>query len=179
MSDRNGLQDLFLNAVRRSHTPVTLFLIKGVKLQGVITWFDSFSLLLRRDGQMQLVYKHSVSTIMPSAPVDVGAGAERLAKLAAVPKGLQDTFLTAARASQQPVTMFLTNGVMLTGEILSFDLFSLLLFRDGAVQLVYKHAISTIQPAEPLDLRGSETVPPGEADGGSSAGASDGDDPSA
>lgn len=161
--DRNGLQDLFLNAVRRSHTPVTLFLMKGVKLQGVITWFDSFSLLLRRDGAMQLVYKHSVSTIMPSAAIDVGDGADRLARLATTPKGLQDTFLTAAREAGEEVTMFLTNGVMLTGEILAFDLFSLMLFRDGAVQLVYKHAISTIQPAEPLNLRGDTPPPADEA----------------
>ena len=154
MADRNGLQDLFLNAVRRGHTPVTLFLVKGVKLQGVVTWFDSFSLLLRRDGQMQLVYKHSISTIMPSAPVDVGDGAERLAKLAAPSKALQETFLNAARKAEEPVTMFLINGVMLTGEIIAYDLFSLLLFRDGMVQLVYKHAVSTIQPAHVLDLRG-------------------------
>ena len=164
MSDRNGLQDLFLNAVRRARTPVTLFLMKGVKLQGVITWFDSFSLLLRRDGQMQLVYKHSVSTIMPSAAVDIGDGAARLAQLAQPPKGLQDTFLTAAREAQEVVTMFLTNGVMLTGEILAFDLFSLMLFRDGAVQLVYKHAISTIQPTEPLNLRGDAPLPDEDAD---------------
>ena len=154
MADRNGLQDLFLNAVRRGHTPVTLFLVKGVKLQGVVTWFDTFSLLLRRDGQMQLVYKHSISTIMPSAPVDVGDGAERLAKLAAPSKALQETFLNAARKSEEPMTMFLVNGVMLTGEIIAYDLFSLLLFRDGAVQLVYKHAVSTIQPGRSLDLRG-------------------------
>ena len=69
----NGLQDLFLNSLRKSKTPVTMFLVKGVKLQGVVTWFDNFSVLLRRDGQSQLVYKHSISTIMPSG------GAERSA----------------------------------------------------------------------------------------------------
>lgn len=168
MADRNGLQDLFLNAVRRSHTPVTLFLIKGVKLQGVITWFDSFSLLLRRDGQMQLVYKHSISTIMPSAPVDVGDGAERLHRLPNTSKALQEVFLTAARKSSQPVTMFLVNGVMLTGEVIAFDLFSLLLFRDGAVQLVYKHAISTISPEGPLNLRHE---PPADIRGAAGQGA--------
>jgi host factor-I protein len=67
-----SLQDQFLNNARRSKTPLTLFLLKGVKLQGVITWFDSFSLLLRRDGQNQLVYKHSISTIMPAAGLDLG-----------------------------------------------------------------------------------------------------------
>ena len=63
-----SLQDHFLNSVRRAKSPVTIFLVKGVKLQGVVTWFDAFSLLLRREGAAQLVYKHSISTIMPSEP---------------------------------------------------------------------------------------------------------------
>ncbi|MBS0255205.1 MAG: RNA chaperone Hfq, partial [Proteobacteria bacterium] len=64
-----NLQDQFLNLLRKHKTPVTMFLVKGVKLQGIVTWFDNFSILLRRDGQSQLVYKHAVSTIMPSQPV--------------------------------------------------------------------------------------------------------------
>ena len=64
----NNLQDLFLNSVRKAKTPVTMFLVKGVKLQGIITWFDNFSVLLRRDGQSQLIYKHAISTVMPSNP---------------------------------------------------------------------------------------------------------------
>src|SRR5690242_21958090 len=73
MADKQtSLQDLFLNALRRSKTPVTMFLVKGVKLQGIITWFDNFSVLLRRDGQAQLVYKHAISTIMPSHSLDLG-----------------------------------------------------------------------------------------------------------
>lgn len=68
---QSSLQDLFLNALRRSKTPVTMFLVKGVKLQGIVTWFDNFSVLLRRDGQSQLIYKHAISTIMPSAPVQL------------------------------------------------------------------------------------------------------------
>ncbi len=70
----NILQDLFLNTLRKSKTPVTMFLVKGVKLQGVITWFDNFSVLLRRDGQSQLVYKHAISTIMPGQPVNLMDG---------------------------------------------------------------------------------------------------------
>jgi RNA chaperone Hfq len=58
------------NYLRKNKTPVTMFLVKGVKLQGIVTWFDNFSILLRRDGQSQLVYKHAVSTIMPSQPID-------------------------------------------------------------------------------------------------------------
>ncbi len=66
-----NLQDTFLNSVRKTKTPLTIFLVNGVKLQGIVTWFDNFCVLLRRDGQSQLVYKHAISTIMPSAPVQL------------------------------------------------------------------------------------------------------------
>ncbi len=69
MDKKQNLQDAFLNAVRKAKTPLTIFLVNGVKLQGVVTWFDNFCVLLRRDGQVQLVYKHAISTIMPGAPV--------------------------------------------------------------------------------------------------------------
>lgn len=72
MSDKTqNLQDVFLNNVRKSKNPVTVFLVNGVKLQGVITWFDNFCVLLRRDGHSQLVYKHAISTVMPSTPVQL------------------------------------------------------------------------------------------------------------
>jgi len=64
-----SLQDTFLNHVRKNKTPLTIFLVNGVKLQGIVTWFDNFCVLLRRDGHSQLVYKHAISTIMPGAPV--------------------------------------------------------------------------------------------------------------
>ncbi|HFB2047670.1 MAG: RNA chaperone Hfq [Hyphomicrobiaceae bacterium] len=64
------LQDSFLNHVRKQKTPLTIFLINGVKLQGIVTWFDNFCLLLRRDGHSQLVYKHAISTIMPGQSVN-------------------------------------------------------------------------------------------------------------
>ena len=70
-SSQSNLQDNFLNAVRKTKNPVTLFLVNGVKLQGIITWFDNFSVLLRRDGTVQLVYKHAISTVMPSLPLDL------------------------------------------------------------------------------------------------------------
>lgn len=70
MSDKSqNLQDKFLNKVRKEKMSVTVFLVNGVKLQGVITWFDNFSMLLRRDSHSQLIYKHAISTIMPAAPV--------------------------------------------------------------------------------------------------------------
>ncbi len=68
---KQNLQYTFLNSVRKSKTPLTIFLVNGVKLQGVVSWFDNFCVLLRRDGQSQLVYKHAISTIMPSAPVQL------------------------------------------------------------------------------------------------------------
>ena len=70
-SPQSNLQDTFLNSVRKNKNPVTLFLVNGVKLQGVITWFDNFSVLLRREGTVQLVYKHAISTVMPSLPLDL------------------------------------------------------------------------------------------------------------
>jgi host factor-I protein len=145
-----SLQDHFLNSVRRAKLPLTIFLMKGVKLQGVITWFDSFSLLLRREGASQLVYKHSISTIMPAElPPDFVATkpAADGAKAA-----LQDLFLAAAARDTERMTLFLVNGVMLQGNVTGFDQFSLVLERGGQIQLVYKHAISTLQPAHPLDL---------------------------
>lgn len=66
-----NLQEVFLNNVRKSHAAVTVFLVNGVKLQGVITWFDNFSILLKRDQHVQLVYKHAISTIMPVGPIQL------------------------------------------------------------------------------------------------------------
>ncbi len=66
-----NVQDVFLNYIRKNKTPVTIFLVNGVKLQGIVTWFDNFSVLLRRDGHTQLVYKHAISTIMPSTPIQL------------------------------------------------------------------------------------------------------------
>jgi host factor-I protein len=83
MADKNqtdnktqNVQDLFLNTIRKNRNPVTVFLVNGVKLQGVVTWFDNFSLLLRRDDLSQLIYKHAISTIMPANPVQIFQGEE-------------------------------------------------------------------------------------------------------
>ena len=73
---QQNLQDSFLNHVRKQKVPVTIFLVNGVKLQGVITWFDNFCLLLRRDAQSQLVYKHAISTVVPARPVNLAAEPE-------------------------------------------------------------------------------------------------------
>ena len=160
-----SLQDNFLNGIRRAKSPVTIFLVKGVKLQGVITWFDAFSLLLRRDGGSQLIYKHSVSTIMPGEmPADFAA-APRDGPAAGGRMALQDLFLNAAVRDREPMTVFLINGVMLQGEVAGFDQFSLLLERGGQVQLVYKHAISTLQPAHALKLVVGEGEPTDESTG--------------
>ena len=76
----HSLQDVFLNHVRKGKMPVTIFLVNGVKLQGIITWFDNFCVLLKRDDHSQLVYKHAISTVMPVQPIQLfdqgGAPAE-------------------------------------------------------------------------------------------------------
>jgi host factor-I protein len=84
-----NVQDVFLNHVRKNKTPVTVFLVNGVKLQGIITWFDNFSVLLRRDGHTQLVYKHAISTVMPGAPIQLFDGAK--------PEGSATTLTISAR----------------------------------------------------------------------------------
>ncbi len=66
-----NVQDVFLNNIRKNKTPVTVFLVNGEKLQGIVTWFDNFCVLLRRDAHSQLVYKHAISTVMPSVPVQL------------------------------------------------------------------------------------------------------------
>jgi len=163
MAEKNAnLQDLFLNSLRKTKTPVTMFLVKGVKLQGIITWFDNFSVLLRRDGQSQLIYKHAISTVMPSARIDIATIEQLFVESQKKPRLLQDVFLSAVRKSGDSVTMFLVNGVMLQGEIVAYDLFCMLLQRDDMSQLVYKHAISTVQPSHPLNL--AEETAEGEED---------------
>ncbi len=86
-----NVQDVFLNHVRKNKTPVTVFLVNGVKLQGIITWFDNFSVLLRRDGHTQLVYKHAISTVMPGAPIQLFDGAK--------PEGSSTTLTIAPKES--------------------------------------------------------------------------------
>lgn len=66
-----SVQDVFLNKIRKEKMSVTVFLVNGVKLQGVVTWFDNFSLLLKRETHIQLVYKHAISTIMPGGPLSL------------------------------------------------------------------------------------------------------------
>ncbi len=78
MTEHQSLQDPFLNHLRKNKIPTTIFLVNGVKLQGVLTSFDNFSILLRRDGHAQLVYKHAISTVMPGVPVQKFEGADEV-----------------------------------------------------------------------------------------------------
>jgi len=109
-----------------------------------------------------LIYKHSISTIMPGQPVDVDAMRDAIGE-GKKSKALQDVFLSAAQRTQTPVTMFLVNGVMLQGDVATYDLFCLLLQRDSMSQLVYKHAISTVMPGAPISLFDGVPAAPGAA----------------
>ena len=71
------MQDQFLAAAARDKERMTLFLVNGVMLQGAVTGFDQFSLVLERGGQIQLVYKHAISTLQPAHPLNLGAEAGR------------------------------------------------------------------------------------------------------
>lgn len=126
--------------------PVSIFLTKGVRLQGVVGAFDNFSLELRRSAGGQLVYKHAISTIAPlrgpegfDVPVSHTGG-----EPAGI--GLQDQFLADALRNAADMSIYLVNGVMLSGHVAAFDQYCVLLTRSGLPQMVYKHAISTLQP---------------------------------
>lgn len=154
-SNEQHLQDLFLNTLRKERIPVSMFLVNGIKLVGHIESFDQYVVMLRSSTATQLVYKHAISTIMPSMPVDArqfSAAVDSSKKL----RLLQDVFLSSVRNAGVQVTMFLVNGVMLQGRIAAYDLFCMLLEREGYVQLAYKHAVSTIQPVTPVDLQSHE-----------------------
>ncbi len=94
-----NVQDVFLNHLRKNKTAVTVFLVNGVKLQGIITWFDNFSVLLRRDGHTQLVYKHAISTVMPGAPIQLFDGVKTEAAAPAPAVG-SNTLTIARRESE-------------------------------------------------------------------------------
>ena len=64
-------QDVFLNQARRERTPLTVFLVNGFQMRGVITGFDSFVVVLESDGRQQMLYKHAISTIVPASSIDL------------------------------------------------------------------------------------------------------------
>ena len=130
------LQDQFLNAARRAGASVSLFLLKGVRLQGQISGFDAYSLTLKRGDTEQLVYKHAVSTILIAQA--------RLPELipAARRGDRQDDYL--ARRHGQDVSLYLVNGVSLKGRLVAHDMYCLLLSSEEGRQLVFKHALSTV-----------------------------------
>lgn len=71
MCKNNDLQDLFLTRARRSKENVTMFLMNGFQMRGVITGFDAFVVVLDTDGKQQIIYKHAISTIVPTRPIDL------------------------------------------------------------------------------------------------------------
>ena len=73
MAANENLQDQFLNETRREHQLVTVFLMNGFQMKGVITGFDSFVVCLVSDGRQQMIYKHAISTVVPAHPVKFGA----------------------------------------------------------------------------------------------------------
>ena len=72
MANTENLQDLILNEVRREHMPVTLFLMNGFQLKGIVTGFDSFTVILSSEGRQQMIYKHAISKLVPLQPVQIG-----------------------------------------------------------------------------------------------------------
>ncbi|WP_343347476.1 RNA chaperone Hfq [Sphingomicrobium sp. XHP0239] len=139
MASVPDLQDQFLNGARRGGTPVSVFLVKGVRLQGQISGFDAYSFTLRRNETEQLVYKQAVSTILiaQAHQPDIIPSARRGDR--------QDEFL--GRRHGQRVALYLVNGVSLKGDLVAHDIYCLLLSSEDGRQLVFKHALSTVSDA--------------------------------
>ncbi len=76
MAKIQNLQDIFLNQARTNKQQVTVFLVNGFQLRGMVTGFDSFTVVLDTDGKQQLIYKHAISTIIPSRTISLMAGGE-------------------------------------------------------------------------------------------------------
>ncbi len=95
-----NVQDVFLNHVRKNKTPVTVFLVNGVKLQGIISWFDNFCVLLRRDHHVQLVYKHAISTVMPAGPIQLFDPAQQREATPAAPAAPATAAATPAESTE-------------------------------------------------------------------------------
>lgn len=72
MQTKANLQDRFLLQIRRDRLPVTLFLMNGFQMRGIVTGFDAFVVVLDSDGRQQVIYKHAISTIVPIHPVELG-----------------------------------------------------------------------------------------------------------
>jgi host factor-I protein len=148
-----NLQDVFLNHLRKNKIPVTMFLVKGVKLAG--------HRHLVRQFLDPAAPRWPVAACLQACDLDDHArpaafgcpfpGRRRRTARSAC---LQEVFLSSVRDAGVQVTMFLVNGVMLQGKVAAYDLFCMLLEREGYVQLAYKHAVSTIQPAGHVDLTG-------------------------
>ncbi|WP_265562704.1 RNA chaperone Hfq [Sphingomicrobium arenosum] len=136
---KSSLQDQYLNLARTAGLPVTIFLLKGIRLQGHITGFDAYSLTLQRDGVEQLVYKQGISTLMLREANAFGTAAPTRGDR-------QDAFLT--RRHGQGVKLFLVNGIALEGHLAGHDIYALLLEQGGDLQLVFKHAIATVSDME-------------------------------
>jgi host factor-I protein len=138
------LQGPFLNVLRRDHVPVAIYLMNGIKLQGVVESFDQYSLVLKNAAR-QLVYKHAISTIVPGKEFTLPDLKEE--EGAAEDDDTQQIFLDLLKTDKRPVSIYLVNGIKLSGTVFASDTYVVLLEGDRApIQMVYKHAISTIVP---------------------------------
>lgn len=136
------IQNFLLNQCRRDAVSASVYLLKGVRLQGVISGFDNFVLTLRREGAEQLVYKHGIATF--AARIDLTSLPEPDASGAG--DDIQAAILERFRNAE--VDAFLVNGVRLTGRLIAYDRFIVLIEGpNGAAQMIYKHALSSLAGA--------------------------------
>lgn len=135
------LQNPFFNVIRTNRVPVAIYLVNGIKLQGLITSFDRHTLKLNHsEVQDQLVYKHAIATVVPRQKIELPlAAVEELSQ-----EKTQDAFLDAIKEANKWVNVYLMNGIKLEGCVFAHDGYTLILDNNKTSQLAYKHAIATV-----------------------------------
>lgn len=140
-----NLQDKVLQEARAKRMQVTVFFVNGFQMKGIIKAFDNYTFYLVNEGKEYLLYKHAVTTLVPLKQL-TGEQIKNRMK----PMNLQDTVLNAVRGQDMQVKVFLTNGFQIQGKVKEFDNFTILLEKEGKDHLIYKQALTTIQPKDSL-----------------------------
>lgn len=154
MAKPENIQLAFLELLRQSKNQVTAFTTNGVRMIGEIVAFDSYCVVMDIGSGPQMLYKHALSTLDPKPPFTWSEDASKSAP-AKLPN-VQSSFLNKIRKEKAIVTVFTTNGVRMTGRLVAFDQFSVIVQVDGVPKLLYKHALSTIAPKLPFSWAADE-----------------------
>lgn len=138
-----NLQDRLYAALKEDRIKTKVFLTNGFQMDGIIKEVDNFTILVLKDGQERMIYKHAISTIEPTKKIDNTTNRRQSSNT-----NLQERLYTSLKEGEIKAKIYLTNGFQLDGIIKDFDNFTILILKDGREDMIYKHAISTIEPSK-------------------------------